>query len=236
MANTSTKSSTTKKAGRPAKTTAPKTTKAVKEEVIEEKSIVEESKAEPVKSEVDVAALLQEIELLKKAVASQPVAQVQEEEKKIGHDDLVPVVSHFVGGLALSADGKGGNPIYYFSQFNEVQDIPFGDLRDIVRNNASFAQGGYFYILDTEAVKQLRLEGYYQRQLTHDEMVHLFNNNPEQIIELYKMAPEAEKELILDLIEDKKQRGENVDGNVLVTLGELSGRNLVGIEQLDKLK
>jgi hypothetical protein len=47
------------------------------------------------------------------------------------------------------------------------------------------------------------------------------------------MSNAVQKKIIVDTIIDKRSRGEYVDANVLMRLGELSGKNLVEIASLD---
>lgn len=213
-------------------------TKSTKEEIIIEETPTE--KVEPTKttktSTKTVDKRDEEIEALKKSLAEamdliksmQTVAT--QKETKLGSDDNIVVISQCVGALTISTEGFGRGTVYDFLEFGEIQDIPFGDLKDIVRNNRSFAEKGYFYIANEEAVKQLRLERVYNKLLKNEDMLNLFNINPQTVIELYKLAPEGQKKVIIDLIVDKKLKGETVDANILLTLGELSGKDLIGIE------
>lgn len=44
------------------------------------------------------------------------------------------------------------------------------------------------------------------------------------------MAPRGQKETIVEMIKNKRLQGIDVDANVLVKLGELTGIDFVGIE------
>lgn len=44
------------------------------------------------------------------------------------------------------------------------------------------------------------------------------------------MAPRGQKETIVEMVKNKRSQGINVDANVLVKLGELTGIDFVNIE------
>lgn len=154
---------------------------------------------------------------------------IKENTDELKLDDDITVISQCVGGLTLSTDGKGGGMIYKFSNFGDIQDIPWGDLKDICRNMRSLAQKGAFYIANEKAVEKAKLKTYYNRMLKNEDILNLFDKDPNTIIELYKLANDFQKETIIDLIVNKKLKGEYIDGSVLYTLSELSGKKLMDI-------
>lgn len=142
----------------------------------------------------------------------------------------VPVVSMCQGELNLATQGKGQGNIYTFTDFGQIIDIPFGDLKDIVQHNQRFANEGYFYIVDEEVVRKLRKTSEYNKMLPPEVIENIFKNDANKIIDLYNMAPRGQKETIIEMIKNKCLQGIDVDANVLVKLGELTGINFVGIE------
>lgn len=142
----------------------------------------------------------------------------------------VPVVSMCQGELNLATQGKGQGNIYTFTDFGQIIDIPFGDLKDIVQHNQRFANEGYFYIVDEEVVRKLRKTSEYNKMLPPEVIENIFKNDTNKIIDLYNMAPRGQKEAIIEMIKNKRVQGIDVDANVLVKLGELTGINFVGIE------
>lgn len=142
----------------------------------------------------------------------------------------VPVVSMCQGELNLATLGRGQGNIYTFTNFGQIIDIPFGDLKDIVQHNQRFANEGYFYIADEEVVKKLRKTSEYNKMLPPDVIENIFKNDANKIIDLYNMAPRGQKETIVEMIKNKRTQGIEVDANILVKLGELTGIDFVGIE------
>lgn len=150
---------------------------------------------------------------------------------KLTSDDYVTVISQCPNKLSLSTDGFGAGTVYDFDTLGEIIDIPFGDLKGIVRNNKSFVQKGLFYIANEEAVKQLRLGTLYKKLISSDDILNLLNRDDKTIIEIYKLAPDSQKETIINIVEDAKMAGRNIDANVLLELGELCGKDLIQIEK-----
>lgn len=142
----------------------------------------------------------------------------------------VPVVSMCQGELNLATLGRGQGSIYTFTHFGQIMDIPFGDLKDIVKNNQRFANEGYFYIADEEVVKKLRKTSEYNKILPPDVIENIFKNDANKIIDLYNMAPRGQKETIVEMIKNKRSQGIDVDANVLVKLGEITGIDFVNID------
>lgn len=203
------------------KTTAPKTKQTL----------------EPSKKDTDIKLksleqqLAEAMKLITRLSEQTNVIKTKETTEKIDSDELIPVISQCVGELTLTTEGNGSGTPYIFSEFGDIQDIPFGDLRDVVKNNKSFTTNGYFYIAHDEAVKQLRLTTLYKKLLKNEDMIHLFEKDANTIIELYKLAPDSQKQIVIDLVTDKKINGIAVDANVLMTLGQLSGKDLINIEK-----
>lgn len=159
--------------------------------------------------------------------SQQNVKQTEIEKHKA--EDEITIISQCLGELNLIfGDIKSPNNDHItLSNFGDVEVISFAELKDIVKYNKSFIEKGYFYIVDELAVKQLRLERYYNRLLSVEDMSNLFNNDAKSIIELYKLASDGQKETIIDIISNKILAKEKLDANVLVELGKLSGKDFM---------
>lgn len=149
----------------------------------------------------------------------------------------IPVMSLLPHQLNLTTQPYGQGTIYTFNEMYEEIIIPYGDLKEIVRANRSMAQNGKFYIMDEEAVTSLRLKGAYKNIIKPDELQKVLNHlgSAEQLIEVYKMAPEGQKQIIVEILNDKRLYNENVDMNVLNELSKLSGLDLISTENIPDL-
>ena len=202
-------------AGRPKKTdTAAKTTKTTK--------AVDDTQEQIKALQEQLAQLMAENQALKQ----KDVAQVEEEEEITADTDIM-VISQTVGSLAISTEGNGIGTVYRFEKFGDVQDIPFGDLRDIVKNKPKFAKEGAYFICNPQAVKKLRLGNQYKNLIDDKTFLNLFDKDADTIVALYKSAPSMQQKQIVGLIEEKLEKGVDVDGNVLVKIGQLCGKDFL---------
>ena len=177
---------------------------------------------------------LEEMEKQIQELKSENQALKNDTEETMGElngDTEIEVISQFVGTLALSTDGNGMGTVYRFEKFGEVQDIPFSDLKEIVKNKPSFAKEGLFYISNKEAVKKLRLTKEYEHIVNSDIFAHLLDEKSDVIIKAYENAPRLQKEQIVSMIDERLARNQEVDGNVLVKIGKLCGKDFLRVDE-----
>lgn len=104
------------------------------------------------------------------------------------------------------------------------------EARMIVNNTANLVRSGMVYIPDHKFVEENDLEYAYQNILTDEQLKNLLNQNAVDIIETFKNVSDGQKTIILEMIAAKKLSNQFVDANVLMELGKISGRDLIGIE------
>ena len=144
------------------------------------------------------------------------------------------VISQYMGKLVVSTEGSGIGVVYRFDRFGDIQDIPYGDLKLIVKNNAKFARQGVFYIANEDAVKKLRLDRDYEKIVTNSLFEHLLDEKASVIIKAYESAPKLQQKQIVAMIEDKLARNQEVDGNVLVKIGKMCGKDFLRVNEDDE--
>ena len=197
-------------AGRPKKTTTPKT------------EVVDNTQEQIKALQEQLAQLLAENKALKAQT------DIEEDEEELTSDTEIPVISQTVGKLVLSTEGNGSGEVYRFEEIGEVQDIPFGDLKEIVKHKPRFAKEGAYYIANAQAVKKLRLSTQYTNGIIDDKTLkHLFEKDSKTIIGLYESAPDMQKEQIIGMIEDRLDKKLDIDGNVLIKIGNLCGKDFL---------
>ena len=148
--------------------------------------------------------------------------------EEISLDTEIEVMSLYAGTLNLFTEGFGNGTVYKFEDgYGSVIDIPFIDLKLIVKNNYKIAKDGYFYILNENAVNLLRLKKTYDSLLSAEQMESLSKSTVEQVATLYNSAPESQKKLIINYFATKKADKENVDMSILYKLQEISGKKLL---------
>lgn len=107
------------------------------------------------------------------------------------------------------------------------------EARIIVNNMHNAIHNGNVYIADAQFVEDNDLSESYRCLLDNNQLKALFNEKSEYVIEMYKTVSPAQQEIIIQMIVDKLEAGGQIDGNILVTLGKLSGKDLVNTEPLE---
>lgn len=206
-------------------TTKKATTKAEETEVVETGIDIDELKA-----------LREEIETLKKLKAELEVLKKETTPKAAPVQQATPKKYITFVNLANSGIVLKGTKIHNIDKQFDKKRVLETEARNIVANTPNLISSGKVYITDYNFVKDCELDDVYETMLTPAQMETLFEQNSEFIVDAYKGAPDGQKKIIVDMVIEKRQRGEKVDGNVLVELGELCGKNLVSIEKVEELE
>ena len=85
--------------------------------------------------------------------------------------------------------------------------------------------------LNKEAVKKLRLTKEYEHIVNSDIFAHLLDEKSDVIIKAYENAPNLQKEQIVSMIDERLARNQEVDGNVLVKIGKLCGKDFLRVDE-----
>lgn len=209
MANTTTNKTTTTKTSE---------TKELKKQIAEQQKQIE--------------ALMEMIMAQQSSVGN--VVSDTEPKKDVDLDEEVLVVSLVPNKLNLL--GRDGSVLFTFDRMYDEQYIDYASLKEIVTANRQMAKNGRFYILDERVVSKLRLKNDYKTIVSPDDLKAMLNENVGSAVELYKMAPKGQKSVIIDMVKQKKFNNNNIDYNLLKELGELSGVDLVNIEDATKIE
>lgn len=110
--------------------------------------------------------------------------------------------------------------------------IPESEAYSVVNNMPETVSSGMVYIDDAEFVHKCDLDEVYRHILSVKDLKELFSHDVFDICEVYKTATDQQKQIIVDTISNMVLDGKAVDANVLVKIGELSGKNLIDIEPL----
>lgn len=111
--------------------------------------------------------------------------------------------------------------------------IPESEAFSVVNNMPETVSSGMVYIDDAEFVHKCDLDEIYRHILSADKLKALLKQSAVDICEVYKGATDQQKQIIVDTISNMVLDGQSVDANVLVKIGELSGKNLIDIEPLE---
>lgn len=151
-------------------------------------------------------------------------------------DKDIDVVSLVNATLLISTNGRSDGKVYKFTKQFESQPIPESDLKEIVRAMPRTAREGYFYILDSDFIRNNGLSSSYRNILTQTEMANIFSLNSKEFMEKYSYVSDAQKKIIENMLINKRLMNEDVDANIMLALQKATGRNYMEIEPLENMK
>ena len=126
-----------------------------------------------------------------------------------------------------------GTRFYNLDKQFAYRTFPETEAKVIFNNMPKAITDGLLYIADHDFVDECGLEDVYADLLTVNDLENLFNVSVDDICEIYRNANDSQREIIIDMVSDRVMNGEPVDANILVQLGQLSGKDLIGMEKLE---
>lgn len=217
-------------AGRPKKETIEQTTteKVTTENVEKEVTPIEFNDNQKLKEQAEQIANLQaQLEVLMRAQANVSVEQAEPKRKK----KMVKIISLVAGGLTL----QGSRIIRIDKQFDSVS-VTDSEARIIISNMPKSAREGIFYIADNDFVEENDLEDAYQTILDDRQLKTVLSKNAKDVVDIYQNAPDAQKKIIDSMIVDGRLMGLEIDANILMELGKISGIDYFGIEKVEEVE
>lgn len=137
-------------------------------------------------------------------------------------DRMIRFVNLIPGTLVLR-----GSVIWKIEGQFAYHDFLESEATVIVSNMANLIREGGVYIADAQFVDDHNLTDVYRYILTDEQMRKLLDNDSKYVIDAYKMANDTQKQIIVDMIAEKKLAGNDIDANILFEIGRLSGKNLL---------
>lgn len=199
-----------------------KKVKSTEAEVVETNPAVEENealKAKIAEQEQQMADLMAQIKVMMQAqAATNPVNIEEKAARGIKFISLVP------GGLTLK-----GNRMYHIDKQFGYKMIPESEARAILSNMPNTVASGMVYIADKEFVNKNDLSGVYEEILSDKQLKELLQQNANDVCEIYKQASMAQREIIVDMVVNRKLNGLPIDANIVVEIGKLCGKDLMSI-------
>ena len=207
-------------AGRPKKVVE----KAVEEVVVEDKT------AEEYKKELEnLKAMMEELLAKAKPVPVTETEVTSPDEKEIKPDDYVEIISLCPHLLNLTTEEKGKGKKFSFNEFGEKKRILYSDLLDVMENHTEytdFLREGYYYINDARVVSKHGLDDVYATNFTKENIEKLLAGQLENAIELFKLASESQKQLIVEMLISKMAGGETMDLNLISQIEDIADRKI----------
>ena len=137
-------------------------------------------------------------------------------------EKFIPIINLSTGTLVL----RGTTVHTIEGQFASVT-FREREARAIMNNARNVFVKGYAWIADEEFMKEYDLDIACANVLDAEKMKKVLDNSPEYVVEVYKSVPEAQKQIIISMIEEKRNNGQYVDANVIMRLSEVSGHDLM---------
>lgn len=154
-------------------------------------------------------------------------AQAQPVAKK--RDKNVEFINMTNGTIVLR-----GSTVYTIEgQFSKRSFVEH-EARMIVNNMPETIRSGMVYINDAEFIEENNLSDVYDGLLTDKQLKELLQQDYTLVVETYKSAGDKQKQIIVDMITDARLKGKRIDGNIIIELGELCGKNFLEIEKMDE--
>lgn len=209
------------------------TTKKTTASTTKAKNVTTESNEQIEALQKENEALQKQIEEIKAMLSQQTKSNeaVAERSTKFLPEEDITVISLVPHKLNLATGRAGEGNLYEFMGMYEEQEIPWADLQAIIRipTGRKMAKNGKFFIANEQAVKSLRLTTDYKKILTPERIKEVLDANQGSLVELYKMAPDGQKQIIIEIIKEKRRKHVEMDMNDLHTIGELAGVDLVNV-------
>lgn len=206
-------------------TTTTKTTKQTEVPVVDaEKEALKAQLAEQQKRMEEMMAQMQVLMQAQSQVKTD-VTSVEDKSKALRN---IKFINMCPGNINLR-----GTRMHRIEGQYKYKMIPESEAFSVVNNMPETVSSGMVYIDDPEFVHKCDLDEIYRHILSATKLKELLKQNVVDICEVYKGATDQQKKIITDMISNMVMDGKPVDANVLVKIGELSGKNLIDIEPLD---
>lgn len=183
-------------------------------------------KAQLAAQQAQMDKLMAQMEMMSKMMAQPqtlPVATLDTTKRN------VTFISMVKGGLTLK-----GTRFYHIDKQFGKRIFPETEARIILNNMPETVQNGLVYIADDWFVDENELRDYYDHLINDKTMKTLLDQSPSVVMDAYNEAGNDQKKIILDMVVDKKLKGEPIDANIVERLGKSCGQDLAGIPPLDE--
>lgn len=190
---------------------------------VDSKAEETDSKAQALEKEL--ADLKAQMAMMAQMMGNQPAPQAPAKVKERN----ITFINMTQGKLVL----KGSTTWAIDGQFTKRTFLE-REARLIVNNMPQTVRSGAVYITDAEFVEENELGEAYANLLTNQELETLLQRDSSFVVAAYKNASKVQKDIIIDMVTEKKLNNQSIDANVLQQLGKLSGKDLLGIEPEDE--
>ena len=189
-----------------------------------DKSVVDETaelKAKLAAQEKQMAEMMAKMQEMMNAQMATPTSVIADNNQTRS----IKFINLASGGLTLK-----GNRFYHMDKQFDSRMIPESEARAIVNNMPNTMVSGVVYIADADFVREVELDGAYAEMLSDEQVKSLLHKSAAEVCDIYRNASDTQKRIIVDMVSDRRLEGLPVDANIVVELGKLCGKDLMGIE------
>lgn len=212
-----------------ANTTNSKSTTASNTATKKEAAPVIDTEKEQLKAQLAEQQKRMEEMMAQMQVLMQAQSNVVTPANPVNPNKQVVFVNMTTGGLNLR-----GTRMYHIDNQFGSKSIQESEARVIVANMPNTIADGYVYIPDNDFLESCNMGGVYDGMLTDEQLKTLLNQDANYVCDVFENATDSQKRIIIDMISNKQLNGQNVDANILVRLGKLTGVDFLDIEPLEE--
>ena len=172
-----------------------------------------------------MAEMQAQMETMMKIIGNQTAPSEKKTPKK-----NIKFVNLSNGGVSLR-----GTRMHSMEKQFEVRSFSETEARSIVANTPNLVREGFVYIMDSDFVEENDLSDVYENLLNDKQIEELLTKDSAYVVDIYKNASEGQKEIIVDMIINKKLLNSAVDANIVEEIGKLCGKDLRNIEPLEEV-
>lgn len=194
-------------------------TKDERSEALSNTEAVNNTASENEVLKAQIAEMKAQMELMAQMMAGKPEPVQSKNDRMITFVNLTNGTAVLKGNQNWALEGR-----YASRAFLERE------ARIIVNNMPNMIRSGMVYIADSQFVQDNDLSDVYMNMLSDTDLKNLLAKDASYVIDMYKNVSDGQKQIIIDMILEKRRAGVKVDGNILTELGELCGKDLVHIE------
>lgn len=134
-------------------------------------------------------------------------AKPEKKREKLKSDDEIEIMNNTSGSYGYI--GRSGFSVA-MSEYGDVVDIPFGELKRMKAEQSSHINEAYIIILNEQAVEELYLENLYKNIFDRDKVEYILKN-PDQLAKALPRMPKSMKETVGSLAIQRLKSGEIFD-------------------------
>ena len=194
-----------------------------KEEIKSTEEVVETKQTKTEK------ALQEEIELLKQQLQALTNAGIIPNNNTKNVKRNIKFVNMVAGNLNLR-----GNRTHRFEGQFATKNISESEAVAIIQNMPETISSGMVYIADAQFVKDYELEDIYENILSDKTLKQLLSKDANSVYEVYQNANDTQKQIIINMVQEKQLNNEAIDANILIRLSKVTGQNLLEVSPIEE--